>query len=145
MINKATTPILAQCRGWILFRSLFCFILLINEKKINSIKVPQFPVIVTCKAGDRFTSLLTSKVGEIGDTNAHLEVLQVQTRNSSRLIKYNNLERIGGNAFRSNPTSSLSYQWRWLFYNFACFNFLRKTRRWSALHGSLNKKENAQA
>ena len=49
------------------------------KKMFNSIKVPQFPVIVTCKAGDRFTSLLTSKVGEIGDTNAHLEVLQALT------------------------------------------------------------------
>ena len=38
--------------------------------------IPQFPEIQLSKPGQHFISLLTTKPGEMADTNTHLEILQ---------------------------------------------------------------------
>ena len=48
-----------------------------NLDKSPGAKFPLFPEIPTSSPGNHFTSLLTVPPGEMGDTNGHMELLQV--------------------------------------------------------------------
>ena len=52
--------------------------------------LPQFPDIPLSKPGPHFTSLLTTKPGEMADTNTHLEILQ----NELEEMLFNSTQRL---------------------------------------------------
>ena len=52
--------------------------------------LPQFPEIPLSKPGPHFTSLLTTKPGEMADTNTHLEILQ----NELEEMLFNSTQRL---------------------------------------------------